>query len=65
MTTAKCSLQKATRKATARSKKITPEQRYRMINEAAFLLAEKDGFRPGHELHYWVQAEEMIVQRLS
>ena len=65
MATAKTITKKPTRKVAGASKRITPAQRYQMINEAAFFLAEKDGFRPGHELHYWLQAEAMIVKRLS
>jgi hypothetical protein len=47
------------------AKKVSAQEHYQMIQETAYFLAEKDGFRPGHELQYWLQAEEMIVQRLE
>ena len=31
-----------------------------MIEEAAYFLAEKRGFKPGHELMDWFQAEAQI-----
>ncbi len=34
--------------------------RERMIQYAAYHLAEKDGFKPGKEQEYWLQAERQI-----
>jgi hypothetical protein len=31
-----------------------------MIEEAAYYLAEKRGFKPGYELQDWLQAEKQI-----
>jgi hypothetical protein len=42
----------------------TPEQRFRMIEEAAYFLAEKDGFR-GSPASYWHAAEKQFEQRLN
>lgn len=38
---------------------ITPEHRYRMIEVAAYYLAEKDGFA-GSPVEYWIAAEQQI-----
>jgi len=38
------------------------EQTRLMIEEAAYYLAEKRGFTPGHELEDWLQAEEQITK---
>jgi hypothetical protein len=45
--------------------KPSPQEHYQMIQEAAYFIAEKDGFRPGHELQYWLQAEDRIAKRLN
>ena len=42
----------------------TPEQRYRMIQEAAYLLAEKDDFQ-GDPMSYWLEAEADIDAKLN
>lgn len=42
---------------------ITPEKKKHMIREAAYFLAEKDGF-PGDPDSYWVAAERMIIEKL-
>jgi hypothetical protein len=36
------------------------ELRHAMTAEAAFYLAERRGFEPGHELEDWVKAEDEI-----
>ncbi len=38
---------------------ISPEQRYRMIEMAAYYLAEKDGFA-GNPVDYWIAAEQQM-----
>lgn len=38
---------------------ISPEHRYRMIEVAAYYLAEKDGFA-GSPVDYWIAAELQI-----
>lgn len=38
------------------------EQARLMIEEAAYYLAEKRGFTPGHELEDWLQAEAQIMK---
>jgi hypothetical protein len=36
-----------------------------MIERAAYLLAEKRGFIPGHELEDWLNAEVQILRSLK
>lgn len=37
-------------------------ERHRLIEEAAYYLAEKRGFDGEHELEDWLQAEQIINQ---
>ena len=43
---------------------VTPEQRYRMIQDAAYFIAEKHGFT-GDNHAFWVQAEQEIDAKLA
>ena len=43
---------------------LTPEQRYRMVQEAAYYIAEKNGFAGG-SMDYWIAAEAQIEALLS
>ncbi len=43
---------------------LTPEQRYRMVQEAAYFLAEKNGFA-GRSEDYWTAAEAQIDAMLA
>lgn len=61
----------ATRTAVAKKPTTTkpavapsPEQRYRMVQEAAYFIAEKNGFVAG-SLDYWIAAEAEIDAVLS
>lgn len=38
------------------------EQDQLMIREAAYYLAEKRGFAPGHELEDWLEAEKQVMK---
>lgn len=38
------------------------EQTRLMIREAAYYLAAKRGFAPGHEMEDWLQAEKQILK---
>ncbi len=40
-------------------------ERHRMIEEAAYYIAEKRGFDGEHELEDWLQAEQMINQTIQ
>jgi hypothetical protein len=43
---------------------ITPEQRFVLIQEAAYYIAEKDGFG-GDPCLYWLQAEQKVAADLA
>lgn len=43
---------------------ISPEERLRMIRDAAYYRAEKRGFAPGHEYEDWLAAEREIDEWL-
>jgi len=53
----------AAAKAT-KSRKIGGEERYRMIEVAAYFLAERNGFK-GNPVEYWTAAEVQISKLLS
>lgn len=44
--------------------RVRPEERYRMIQSAAYFLAEKDGFQ-GSAIDYWTQAERQIADQID
>ena len=43
---------------------VTPEERQRLVEQAAYFRAEKDGFR-GDPQAYWVAAEAEVEALLS
>ncbi|MBZ0104164.1 MAG: DUF2934 domain-containing protein [Sulfuricella denitrificans] len=47
------------------SKGVTPEQRYRMICDAAYFKAEKRNFSPENEIQDWLDAEAEINHMLG
>ncbi|WP_455223342.1 DUF2934 domain-containing protein [Kaarinaea lacus] len=44
---------------------VTPEQRYKMIAEAAYFIAEKRGFYEGDTEINWLNAEAEIDKMLT
>lgn len=50
----------STKKAASKAKTVSYQQRYQMIAEAAYHIAEKQDFTPGNEIDNWLQAEEQI-----
>jgi hypothetical protein len=46
-------------------KTVTPEERWRMVAEAAYLRAESRGFSGGNPTDDWLAAEEEIDKILS
>ncbi len=48
--------------ASIKEEAVMEEQARAMIEEAAYYLAEKRGFSPGHELEDWLQAEAQILK---
>ena len=45
--------------------RISPEERERLIAEAAYFIAERRGFEAGRELDDWLQAEAEVNRRLG
>jgi len=43
---------------------ITPAQMWSMTAEAAYYMAMRRGFAPGHELEDWLAAEEEVLSNL-
>jgi len=46
------------------SPSVTPEQRYRMVQESAYYLAEKAEFN-GDSIEHWLTAEQEINERFT
>jgi outer membrane biosynthesis protein TonB len=55
----------STKKSTTKKTSVTPEQRYRMIADAAYFLAERRGFAGGYEMQDWISAEFQIDAKLT
>jgi hypothetical protein len=49
----------------AAAQRLDPAARHRMIEEAAYLIAEGRGFTPGMEVQNWLEAEAQVNARLS
>jgi hypothetical protein len=52
-------------KEMSKVKVLSPEEHYRMVQETAYFRAQADGFQPGKDLQYWLQAEMEVAQRLK
>ncbi|OBS10535.1 DUF2934 domain-containing protein [Acidihalobacter prosperus] len=63
--TAKPAASRSRKSKTSGTTQVTPEQRYRMIAEAAFYIAESHGFDPARSLNDWLEAEGAIDARLG
>ena len=50
--------------APAKTSAPTPEQRYKMVQDAAYFIAEKNGFKAG-SMDYWIAAEAEITALLA
>lgn len=46
-------------------KRVSAEERGRMIAQAAYFRAERRNFAPGHELEDWVAAEAEVDRQLA
>ena len=51
---------KSPAKTATRKSALTPEERYKLIQAAAYLRAERRGFASGHALEDWIAAEAEI-----
>lgn len=64
----KAATAKTTTKRVSKAKnpgKVSPEQRYLMICEAAYYKAERRGFSPENEIQDWIEAEAEINRMLG
>lgn len=52
-------------RSSARGDTVSAEQRHRMIEETAYLMAQARDFAPGGELEDWLNAEAEIDARLT
>ena len=48
----------------AKKPQVSPEQRYRMIEEAAYFIAERHGFN-GDSAYFWSLAEAEVNSRMG
>lgn len=46
-------------------KMLSGEERTRMVELAAYHIAERDGFKPGMETDYWLQGEQQVANLLD
>lgn len=53
---------KAKTKSSAR-KAASPEEHYRLLQSEAYRIAERDGFKEGKELDYWLMAEKSVGKK--
>lgn len=60
----KAPAKKAAPKAAPKKVALSPEQRYRMIQDAAYFIAERHGFN-GDSAYFWSLAEAEISSTLS
>ena len=60
----KAAAPKAPAKPRAKKAAVSPEERYRMIQDAAYYIAEKHGFT-GDNHAFWLQAEQEIDAKLA
>ena len=54
----------AAKPAAPKKSEINPEQRYKMIEQAAYFIAERHGFN-GDSAYFWSLAEAEVSNRLS
>ena len=51
--------------ATTPSARLSPEDVYKLIQEAAYFKAKARGFEPGGEVQDWIEAEAEVRRRLE
>jgi Tfp pilus assembly protein PilV len=62
--TRKAPVRKAPRARTSTTGAVSDEARYKMIQDAAYYLAERRGFAPGHAQEDWAEAERQVDEQL-
>jgi hypothetical protein len=63
-TLTKTGAKKTGKKSGKKKQTMTDEERYRMIQESAYYIAEKAGFK-GDNVQYWLEAEKEIKNLLK
>ena len=54
----------APKASAAKKPEVTPEQRYKMVQDAAYFIAERHGFN-GDSAYFWSLAEAEVSARLN
>ena len=54
----------ASKAPAAKKPEVTPEQRYKMVQDAAYFIAERHGFN-GDSAYFWSLAEAEVSARLN
>ena len=54
----------ASKAPAAKKPEVTPEQRYKMVQDAAYFIAERHGFN-GDSTYFWSLAEAEVSARLN
>lgn len=44
---------------------VSPEEVRKLVSEAAYYRAKQRGFKPGHEVEDWIQAEAEVLSRIG
>jgi hypothetical protein len=60
----KATAAKTTTKSTAKARKISAEERYKMIEVAAYYIAEHHHFQ-GNAIDFWIAAEEEVRKKIA
>lgn len=44
---------------------VSAEELRKLVSEAAYYRAKQRGFKPGHEIEDWIQAEAEVLRRIG
>lgn len=55
---------KSTKVSTAKGRKISAEERYKMIEVAAYYIAEHNNFQ-GNAIDFWIAAEKEVNKKIA
>lgn len=44
---------------------VSPDELRKLVSEAAYYRAKQRGFKPGHEVEDWIQAEAEVLSRIG
>ena len=63
--TAKTKVRKKTKTTSTKKTEATQADKYQIIQETAFFLAEARDFTPGHEIDDWITAEQLVESSVN